>query len=330
MDFSLLAAELVRALRGKRSQMAVSRRLGYKTNILYIWEAQKGAPTATGFFRLATKVGIDVRRAIEQFYRATPQWLRDADLDTSSAVGALLNDLRGNTTIVESARSLRVTRFALSRWLKGTAEPRLPDFLQAIEALSLRGLDFVAAFTDPTSLPSIATEWSALHQARTAAYARPWSHAILRALELEQYKALRVHRDGWLAGALGISIDEERDCLALLAQTGQVEFVGKKWKLARVLTIDTRKDPHAALRLKRWWGQVGLERLESEAPGVFSYNLFSVSHADLKRLEGLQRAYFRELRSIVAQSTPSETVAVVNLQLFSLLSDASSHRLPNE
>jgi hypothetical protein len=64
---------------------------------------------------------------------------------------------------------------------------------------------------------------------------------------------------------------------------------------------------------------VGSERFLAQAEGVFSYNLFAVSNADLERIEALQRAYFRELRSIVAQSAPVENVAVVNLQLFSLL-----------
>jgi len=59
--------------------------------------------------------------------------------------------------------------------------------------------------------------------------------------------------------------------------------------------------------------------LLAHADGVFSYNLFGVSNADLERIEALQRAYFRELRNIVAQSQPVENVAVVNLQLFSLL-----------
>ena len=64
---------------------------------------------------------------------------------------------------------------------------------------------------------------------------------------------------------------------------------------------------------------MGTARYRSGTPGVFSYNLFSVSNADLERLEALQRRYFRELRTIVAQSEPVENVAVVNLQLFSLL-----------
>jgi hypothetical protein len=77
LDYGQLGAELIRALRGKRSQMALSRRLGYKTNVVYLWEAQKGAPTGVGFLRLAERVGVDVRQALEQFYRTPPPWLRE-------------------------------------------------------------------------------------------------------------------------------------------------------------------------------------------------------------------------------------------------------------
>src|SRR5262245_28799725 len=79
----------------KRSQMALSRRLGYKTNILYIWEAQKGAPTGAGFLRLAERCGVDVRQALVQFYRTPPPWLAEHDPRSPEGVAALLDDLRG-------------------------------------------------------------------------------------------------------------------------------------------------------------------------------------------------------------------------------------------
>jgi hypothetical protein len=319
LDYGLLGAELIRALRGKRSQMALSRRLGYKTNVVYLWEAQKGAPTGAGFLRLAQRVGVDVRHALEQFYRTPPPWLSDHDPLAASGVAALLDDLRGASTLVETAEKLRVSRFALSRWLKGDAEPRLPDFLELIEVSSLRLLDFVALLVNPERVPSLDERWARLTLARRAAYERPWSHAILRALELEQYRALPEHEVGWLSRVLGLPLKEEAECLALLEKTGQIEQEGGKWRARQVTTIDTRKDPEAARQLKAWWARVGQERFDAHAEGVFSYNLFGVSNADYKRIEALQRAYFRELRSIVAASQPVETVAVVNLQLFSLL-----------
>ncbi|MEY4549385.1 MAG: Family ership [Pseudomonadota bacterium] len=318
-DYSQLGAELIRALRGKRSQTVLSRRLGYKTNVVYIWEAQKGAPTGAGFLRLAQRVGVDVRRALEQFYRKPPPWLAEQDPTSVEGVAALLDDLRGASTLVETAAKLRVSRFALARWLRGEAEPRLPDFLELIEASSLRVLDFVAALVDPLEVPSLAQLWQELQASRRAAYQRPWSHAVLRALELRQYRELPAHKPGWIGGMLGIDQAEEEACLELLADTGQIERRQKKWHVKQVLTVDTRKDPEAARHLKAWWARVGSERFLAQAEGVFSYNLFAVSNADLERIEALQRAYFRELRSIVAQSAPVENVAVVNLQLFSLL-----------
>jgi DNA-binding phage protein len=323
LDYAQLGAELVRALRGKRSQMALSRRLGYKTNVLYLWEAQKGAPTGVGFLRLAERVGVDVRHALEQFYREPPRWLREHEPVSVSGVAALLDDLRGATTLVETARKLRVSRFALARWLRGEAEPRLPDFLELIEVTSLRLLDFVALLVNPERIPCLAERWSGLQLARRAAYERPWSHAILRALELEQYRALPKHESGWLARTLGLPLEEELECLALLHSTGQIELEKGKWRALHVRTLDTRKDPEAARQLKAWWAKVGSDRFKANADGVFSYNLFGVSHADYQRIEALQRAYFRELRTIVAESQPVETVAVVNLQLFSLLARRS-------
>jgi hypothetical protein len=319
LDYGQLGAELIRALRGKRSQMALSRRLGYKTNVLYLWEAQKGAPTGVGLLRLAERVGVDVRHALEQFYREPPRWLREHEPVSVSGVAALLDDLRGATTLVETARKLRVSRFALARWLKGEAEPRLPDFLELIEVSSLRLLDFVALLVNPERIPCLAERWSGLQLARRAAYERPWSHAILRALELEQYRALPKHPEGWLARTLGLPLEEELECLRLLERTGQIELDSGKWRARQVRTIDTRKDPEAARQLKAWWAKVGSDRFKANAEGVFSYNLFGVSQADYQRIEALQRAYFRELRTIVAESQPVETVAVVNLQLFSLL-----------
>jgi len=243
------------------------------------------------------------------------------DLCSVSGPAALLADLKGKRTLVETAATLSSSRYALARWLAGEAEPRLPDFLEVIEVTSLRLLDFIATFVDPALLPSVQAGWHQIQEARRAAYEMPWSHAILRALELASYKQLPVHPTGWLASQLNLTQKLEEEALQLLQRTGQIEMRSGKWQITNTITVDTRRDPHAAAQLKAWWFQVGKERFEQGAAGVFSYNIFGVSHKDMIRLEELQRAHFRELRSIIAASEPVETVAVVNLQLFSLLSE---------
>ena len=46
--------------------------------------------------------------------------------------------------------------------------------------------------------------------------------------------------------------------------------------------------------------------------------MFAVSEADLRRIRELQKAYYQEVRAIVAESQPVERVALLNLQLLSL------------
>jgi DNA-binding phage protein len=317
-DYELLASELLRALRGRRSQVAWSRRLGSRGNVAYSWEAGRRFPTAARSFFALGRAGRDARAALGSFYRTPPAWLADARLDTPEGVVQLLADLRGQVPISELALRTGKSRFSVSRWLSGDAEPRLPDFLRLIEAMSLRLLDFVHVLVDPGELPSVRRGWEELSRARRAAYEMPWSHAVLRALELEAYAALAAHEPGWIAQRLGISREEEARCLEMLEHTGQIARRGKRFAVAAVQTVDTRQNPEAGRRLKLWWSRVALERLEQDDAGLFSYNLFTVSNADYQRLRELHLAYFRQLRSIVASSAPAERVVLANVQIFGL------------
>jgi hypothetical protein len=318
MDYETLAKELIRALRGKRSQVALSRRLRYGSNVVRTWEAGRRFPSATRFFQACARLEHSPQLALRKFYRSPPAWLEAADLGRPETIARLLDDLRGKTKIGDVALRAERSRYSVSRWLSGVTEPRLPDLLCMIEATSLRGLDFVACFVDPATLPSVARRWHELETARHVAAELPWSHAVLRALELSEYTALPRHVPGFIAAKLGISQAEEERCLELLSQSKQISRRRGRWVVGRVLTVDTRYSPDAGRKLLAWWAEVGIERLRRGSKGQFSYNLFTVSARDLERLRDLQRAYFNELRSIVAASEPAERVVLTNLQLFGL------------
>jgi transcriptional regulator with XRE-family HTH domain len=318
MDYEHLAAELLRALRGKRSRAAVAKRLGCRPNAIYTWEAGRNFPTAARTFRVARRLGVDVHACLQRFYGKAPAWLEAADVAAPETITRLIDDLRGRTTIVALAASTGRSRFAVSRWLKGGAQPRLPDFLRLIEASSLRLLDFVAAFVDPSSLPSVRQRWLELEATRRAAYGAPWSHAFLRALELSDYRQLARHQPGWLARRLGLPAEEEARCLTLLEATGQIALDHGRYAPARILTVDTRRDPDAGQRLRRFWAEAAVTRIDDARDGAYAYNLCGVSRADMARLRELQRAYFRELRAIVVRSQPVEVVALATMQLVPL------------
>jgi transcriptional regulator with XRE-family HTH domain len=321
MDYETIAKQLVLALRGKRSQVALSRRLKCRSNVLYSWESGRRWPTAATFFALAQAVRVPVAPRLSDFLGGLPASLVGADWTVPGTPAKLLEHLRGGTTIVELGRRVGTHRVSVSRWLKGTAEPRLPDFLRMIEGTSLRLLDFIAVFVSPASLPEASAAWQVLEAQRRVAYGLPWSHAVMRVLELEQYRSLPAHRPGWVAARLGMTEEEEARCLAALAESRLIRRRHKRWEVCDVLTVDTRKNPEAGRQLKAHWAQVGMSRLPELEPGgedLFSYNLFTISEREWESFRELHIGYYQELRRLVEASTRAERVVLVNLQLLRL------------
>ena len=318
MNYETLASELIRELRGKRSQAAFSKRLGYRSNVVSAWEAGRAWPTAAAFFGLLERIARKPDDVLRAFTRQPTSAAVAYDLKSAAGVAAFLDDLRGGTATVDLAQAAQRSRFAVARWLRGEAEPRLPDFLRLVESASLRLLDFLAGIVPPSALPSVADRWHALETARRAAHEMPWSHGVMRVVELEQYRKLPRHRPGFIAERLRISLAEEERCIALLLETGQLKKRGQRLVQGPPLTVDTRGDAARSRQTKAWWTRVALERLEAGTNGIFSYNLFSVSRADFERIQELHRSFFRELRAIVAASTPEQCVVLANVHLLEL------------
>jgi DNA-binding phage protein len=267
---------------------------------------------------LAARTNVAPRAALARFYREPPAWLERTALTSRAGVARLLGDLQGSTPLGALAERAGHSRFAVSRWLKGQTEPRLPQLLAMIEASTLRLLDFIAAFVDPESVPAAQRAWRELEALRSAAHDLPWTQAVLRALELVQYRALPQHRPGWIAQRLGLELAVEQQALALLEASGQIELDGGRYRIRQVRALDTRRDPRSTQALRRFWIEVALEHLSRGGPGIYSFNVCGVSSADLARLEALHDDYFRQMRAIVAASEPVEEGALLNTQLLSL------------
>jgi transcriptional regulator with XRE-family HTH domain/DNA-binding transcriptional regulator YiaG len=317
LDFEAISAEWIRALRGKRSQVAFSRRLGYASSVVHRWEVGTAWPTAARFLNACERSGKDLVACYAAFFWRPPPWLKEHEPSSPGAVAALLRQLRGKTKINLLAEASGYSRYSIARWLRADAEPRLPEFLALIEASSRRALDFIATFVDPASLPSARERWTRLSRMRQAAYEDSWSHAILRAFELEEYRAIE-HVKPWLVGVLGIDMAQLEHALAVLENTGQIVRTGSKWTPLPATAVTTGGDPTTRGLVTRAWMNVAAERLQRGAPGHYGYSVFAASRSDLRKLRELHMAYLREMQSIIARSTPNECVGLLCLQLLDL------------
>jgi len=103
---------------------------------------------------------------------------------------------------------------------------------------------------------------------------------------------------------------------------GQLSECEGLYRSTRTIAVDTRRDPEATRQLASFWMKEGSERVLVEGNGRFAFNTFAISARDLLIAKELQSEYFRKLRALVADSEPTEAVAVATFQLFPLFEEA--------
>ena len=311
------AARFLRALRGRRSQVAWARRLGYRGNPITNWERGKRFPTARETLRAASYAVPDARERLLAF---APGVALGA-LDDPQTLAAWLAALAAGVKQGDLAARCGVSRYAIRRWLTGRAEPRLPDFFRLLDAISGRLPEWVAAFIPIEQIPQLNQRHAKVQAAKRIAFDAPWSEAILRLLETRDFAALPRHDPASVATPLGISEGEATRCLTLLVDSGIINRSRGKYSVGTAESVDTRGGRAALLRLKHHWSSVATQQLQTPAhdTDLHAYNVISLSNQDLSRVRELLRATFREIRSLVAASEPAETVALVNLQLVGLI-----------
>lgn len=315
LDMEAVASLTLRALRGRRSQVAFSRRLKYRSNVAADWEQGRRYPTAAEFLRAAEVVGVELEGAFTRFHAPSASALGDGD---DAGVARWLETLRGQSSLQELAARSGLSRHALGRWLSGKTRPRLPDFLRLVDALTGRVEDLVGALVDIRQVPPLAERVARAEASRQVGLEQPWALPVLLALETRGYQALEAHDSGWLARMLDLPQRRVDGCLSRLEAAGVIRRQGAHYVPGLPLTIDTRAYPEAGRALKRHWAIVGTERIAAPREGdILGYNLFALSREDLDKVRELQRGFFREVRRIVAASEPSEVVALLNLHLLS-------------
>ena len=315
LDYEAIAGELVRALRGRRSQTALSRRLGHRSNVVYAWEHGRRFPHASDAMRVASVCGIDLKAVLARFVRPYPSALaRWSEARGPFPVGAFLRQIRGQLTLAELASRAGINRFSVSRWLSDQSEPRLPDFLRLVEAGSRRMLDFVSLFVDPAALDAARADWEELERLRTLAYEHPLSEAMVRAVESGDASETFAER-------LGVSDEHARACLDAMARAGAIRWDGARERYVIGTggrSVDTGRNPERRLANVRFWTQAAVDRSASLDGPLFSYLVFAVSDAELEELRALHASYFRQLRMKIAQTSGFDRIVVANIQLVPL------------
>lgn len=312
-----VAQEVIAALRGHRSRAQFSRRLGYSTNTVSDWEAGRRMPTAEEFLGICERESVDVDAAFARFQPATASLLRDGERIT---LHRWLEALRGSTSLRIVGDRSGLSRFSVSRFLRGSTRPRLHEFLQLVQALTYRAADLVGALVDVEKMPKLLEEHRRRQAARELAFTHPDSQAVLRMMETERYMALRTHVPGILAASIGIEATYEGEILATMERAAVIRRSAEGYQHGEPLTIDTSTEPTILNRVKGHWTETALKRLQRGplSDDWFGYNVMSLSDRDLEQARMILVRAYREIRALAAASKPVQIAALLNIQLVTL------------
>ena len=321
VDERALTRELFVTLRGRRPQPKFSQQLGYTSNVATSWENGRRQPEVTALLRAALVSGIDLRPRLIEFFQSGPAELAKCQLSSPRTTQLLVEHLVGGHAKRDLASQLGVNRSTIARWCSGATDPKVPEFLRLVAICTQRLLDFVNIFCAPATLDSTRAAYRALSAQRRVAYDAPFSHAVLRALELDGYRDLPEHSSAWLGERLGLGAEEVDQQLKALEAAGQIRFEGQRWLPASLLTVDTREDPERDRTLKVHWAETALQRMRDGTlaeDGLFSYNLFAISDEQYEEIRQLHLEYYHRVRALVDAARSADRVVVVNLQLVPL------------
>ncbi len=302
-----VASQLLRAIRGHRSQQAFARRLGYKSNPIPRWEASRRFPTASETLRACRVVGIDVDGAIERFHPpAAEAW-------AEHGLTGWLVALAGAAPRTALADRAGLSWQQIGRVLRGETEPRLPAFLLILEAATGRSADFVAQLVDIDEIPSLRSHIGRVRSVRRLAFDHPWSAPALAMLETLPANTSNAEKQVHLSARLPLPPE------AVAALLGHIESSGARDPavVGSSLTVDVAPTHAEQLALRAHWAEASARRMaDVRDTGVtendlFSFNVLAVSRADLQRIRELQRAFYREVRGIASDSVPEVAALLV-------------------
>lgn len=309
-DWERAARQLLRALRAHRSQVAFSRRLGYRSNPIADWEAGRRFPTAAEMLRAASRAGVDVPAVFARFDSATASHIGEA---SDQHVADWLSAWRGGSTLQAVAERCDRSRYAVGRWLTGSTRPRVPDFLRLVEALTGRAADLVAELVPIDEVPALAPLRARSQAIRTLESEVPWASALMLLLRSGAYLDLPAHRPGWLGSRLGLAADQEAHSLSLLEQVEAIAWDGTRYRPLQPGTLH----PATATEGMAHWTQMANDRLQR--PGARDRFSGVVFMADEEGFEQVREAVRQTLQRLGAHTSESANrVGVVQVAVMDL------------
>lgn len=301
-----LQAELLRAIRGKLTASALSAKLGYKFNQVARWEKGERRLLWSDFVAVAEARRLPLAEQVKQYLGY------EGDL---RATGPFTRTLLAGKPVGELAKSARLNRSKLSRWLGGKAEPTFLDVFALLRS-SVNLISFLEPLVELGKVPSLAGEYEIFRRQRELAYSMPYLDALMEALLMDAYLKSARHDPSILARAAGLPERTVATALASLEAAGMVERNGDKYQAIEI-SIDYRADRARMVKnILHWIGETAstVQNLQTRPlkGSLVGFSVFSLSREGHEKALKLFREFNMAIHALGTEDKgPKEKVLVL-------------------
>jgi transcriptional regulator with XRE-family HTH domain len=292
MDYSSLQKDILQHLRGGRSQDKVSKRLGFGFNQIYRWESGVTQLRWIDFVNLCEVYKAKLPASIKECFGYFED-LRDSAKLTRHFIAKNPQSL--------IASQLGVSRSNVSRWLKGSLVPSLPQMLALMDFASADIFRFIEMLTGTQELPSVQQELKLERKQSEIYYHFPWVSAVLSAIGMDEYQ--NNPSDEFLAKKSKLPLKVVKKTLAGLEEALLLYWKENKW-VARVYRNSVGINREALIRCHRYNLARAADGLEAAAPkstpGLrISGKMFSLNQAHYEKILQCYNEFFNELGTLI-------------------------------
>lgn len=315
IDFLKIQKELIRTLRGKRSQAQVNLKMNFSTNQMYRWESGQANISWIDFCNLCEVLKKPIHDACEEgfAFRASP-------LDVTKLVQHLI----GPRTQKELQSTLGISRSKISRWQNKKVSLSLIQVLQLADGGPCSLHSFFKVLIGNNLTPTLRHLTELEEKEKEIHFIFPWTGAFLLCLLLPSYKALKKHKEGFIAKKIGITLEQERLTLKKLLEVHAVYETQGLYK-ARLNTITTSGSLEGRVALRKFWTEKSLALLPSavkKKTTVWPYLVFNTDPKTYEKIQKLLVNFFAEISKLSLEGEDSEGIYIFNAQLLSVLENS--------
>ena len=296
-DLAQLSLDILRALRGSRSQTAINRKLGFKSNQLHRWESGQRKIPWSQFVRICTARSVPIERILlNALFFVQPA--DRADL--------LCQQMIAGMSRKDAARAAGIGYHSIRRWQIGESEPNLEEVFGLIALIPERLERFVVRLTATIGVEVPKSLGRRPIDAAAVLFQFQIAGALTAVLELKTYKELREHSSQWLADQLGAATAEIDECLGALEKAGLVTRAGPNALYRLIdLVIDTSgADPRSRIQLRAYWYErfvaaIVSDNLKIGGRSRLSYLLHALSPEAYEQITERLRLFYNDVDFIV-------------------------------